>query len=382
MAAPVALQGITPAALARQLPALTLDEARRVVSQVHRDVDPQTPSSGIRRSSREEVVRAGHVPSLAIAAERASKVDPFVKYALATADGHVVETVRIPLEAKGRFSVCVSSQVGCALACTFCATGRMGLQRNLETWEIVEQVRVVRRGLPAGTRVHGVVFQGMGEPMANLDRVLHAIEVMMEPSALAIDARAITVCTSGLPSGIRRLAQAAPKVRLGLSLGSALTETRRSLMPIERSHALADVLDAAAEHVALTGLAPMFAVTLLAGVNDSAAHAHALADVILSFRERTGKSPRLSVIPYNGIGAPDPFARAADDVEAAFRDVLRARGVFSHKRYSGGADVDAACGQLAAKDGPPQSRSEVPDLEKGPQKRPPQRAQSAPSAQR
>src|SRR5690606_33328950 len=106
----------------------------------------------------------GHVPSLAVVSTRASRLDPFVKLALRTGDGHVVETVRIPLEREGRFSVCVSSQVGCALACAFCATGRMGLTRNLETWEIVEQVRHVRRGLVAtgAGRVHGVVFQGMG----------------------------------------------------------------------------------------------------------------------------------------------------------------------------------------------------------------------------
>src|SRR6202034_685459 len=108
----------------------------------------------------------------------------------------VVETVRIPLERAGRFSVCVSSQIGCALACAFCATGRLGLRRNLETWEIVEQVRVVRRELELGRgRVRGVFSKGRGEPMANLDRVLAAIEIMSEPSALAIDARAITVCT-------------------------------------------------------------------------------------------------------------------------------------------------------------------------------------------
>lgn len=356
----IALQGLSPAALARAIPELSIEEARRVVSQVHRDEDPKTPSSGIRRGSREAVVRAGWIPALTIEAERASKIDPFVKYALRTADGHVVETVRIPLEHPGRFSVCVSSQVGCALACAFCATGRLGLLRNLETWEIVEQVRIVRRGLVglargAGpSRVHGVVFQGMGEPMANLDRVLAAIEIMNEPSALAIDSRAITVCTSGLPSGILRLAREAPKVRLGLSIGSALVETRRHLMPIERSHSIHDVVTAAVEHAKLTGLAPMWAVTLLAGVNDGVEHAQALADLVASFRDRTGRSPRLSVIPYNAIGAAesgaaDPFARTNDEREQAFRDALRDRGVFSHKRYSGGGDVDAACGQLAAR---------------------------------
>jgi 23S rRNA (adenine2503-C2)-methyltransferase len=354
----VALQGLTPALLERAVPELSAEEARRVVSQVHRDEDPSTPSSGIRRRSREAVVRAGWVPELEVQARRASQVDPFVKYALRTADGHVVETVRIPLEHPGRFSVCVSSQVGCALACSFCATGRLGLQRNLETWEIVEQVRIVRRGLERHggrvERVHGVVFQGMGEPMANLDRVLAAIDVMSDPSALAIDARAITVCTSGLPTGIRRLAREAPKVRLGISIGSALASTRRSLMPIERAHALEEVIEAACEHAKVTGLAPMWAVTLLAGVNDGVAHAHALADLVASFRERTGRSPRLSIIPYNAIGpaeggADDPFVRTGDEREHAFREALRARGVFSHKRYSGGSDVDAACGQLAAR---------------------------------
>ena len=348
----IPLQGVTGEELCFALPGLAIQDARRVVAQVHRDEDPSTPSSGIRRTAREAVVASGYVPTLEIIARQSSALDPFVKYALRTADGHVVETVRIPLELAERFSVCVSSQVGCALGCTFCATGRMGLTRNLETWEIIEQIRIVRRG-SEGKRVHGVVFQGMGEPMANLDRVLAAIRVLSDPSAQAIDARNITVCTSGLPAGIRRLAEEAPKVRLGLSIGSARRSVRRSLMPIDRAHELADgVMDAAAEHVAKTGLAPMWAVTLLAGVNDTLEDADALADLVVAFRARSGSSPRLSVIPYNAIdegpaGQADPFARTSDAREDAFRDALRARGVFTHKRYSGGSDVAAACGQLA-----------------------------------
>jgi 23S rRNA (adenine2503-C2)-methyltransferase len=196
--------------------------------------------------------------------------------------------------------------------------------------------------------VHGVVFQGMGEPLANLDRVLDAIAVMMDPSALAIDARAITVCTSGLPTGIRRLAREAPKVRLGVSIGSARTATRRRIMPIDDAHALDEVLAAAAEHARATGLAPMWAVTLLADVNDGADDAAALAARARAFERETGRRPRISIIPYNPI-AGDPFARAGDAAEARFRDALRAHGVFTHKRYSGGADVNAACGQLAAR---------------------------------
>lgn len=294
------------------------------------------------------------MPSLTVVAERSSRIDPFVKYALRTKDAHVIETVRIPLERAGRFSVCVSSQVGCALGCTFCATGRMGLSRNLETWEIVEQVRVVRR-YAGGQRVHGVVFQGMGEPMANLDRVLGAIRVLTDPSTQAIDARNITVCTSGLPSGIRRLAAEAPRVRLGLSIGSARRHVRRSLMPIDRAHDLVvDVMDAAAEHAMTTGLAPMWAITLLFGVNDSLEDADAFAELVRTFRVRTGINPRVTVIPYNAIdggpdGEPDPFQRTDMAREDAFREALRAREVFTHKRYSGGADVGAACGQLAAR---------------------------------
>ena len=188
----------------------------------------------------------------------------FVKVALGTEDGHVVESVRIPLERPGRFSACVSSQAGCALACAFCATGRLGLARNLEAWEIVEQVRLLRQTLGPGQRVHGVVFQGMGEPLANVDRVIEAIRVMCDPSALAIDARAITVCTSGLPGGIRRIGRDLPKVRLGVSITSARSEVRRRLMPIDDVYPLDEVIDAVEEHARATGLSPMWAVTPLA----------------------------------------------------------------------------------------------------------------------
>jgi len=364
----IALQGLTPEELVCKVSGVAIEDARRIVSQVHRDEDVRTPSSQIRRAARERVVERGFVPQLEVRSTEASRIDPFVKYALLTSDGYVVETVRIPLERPGRFSVCVSSQVGCALACAFCATGRLGLSRNLEAWEIVEQVRVVRRGLAKredehprsddgrrhreARRVHGVVFQGMGEPMANLDHVLAAIRVMSDPSALAIDARAITVCTSGLPSGILRLAREAPRARLGLSIVSARRPVRRSLMPIDRAHDLRDaVLEAARAHVAITGLSPMWAVTLLAGVNDGDDDAHALADLVLDFHTQTGRRPRLSIIPYNAIAdaGSDPFGRTPDSREAAFRDVLRERGVFTHKRYSGGGDVGAACGQLAAR---------------------------------
>ncbi len=349
-APPTPLQGLTPDALCRVVPELLPAEARKVVSTVHRGLPLPEHASWVRRGLLAQVRERTRLPALEVVAESRSVVDPFVKLALRLEDGALVEAVRIPLERPGRFSVCVSSQVGCALACAFCATGRMGLTRNLEPWEIVEQVRAVKRTLGERERVHGVVFQGMGEPLANLERVLQAIAILSDPSALAIDARNVTVCTSGLPSGIVRLAEAAPRVRLGLSIGSARAAVRRSLMPIEGSHPLVEVMDASVLHAKATGLSPMWAVALLDGVNDAREDGEALARLARDFEVRSGRRPRISVIPYNAIGRdgePEPFRRAGTEAEAAFREALRDGGFGSHKRYSGGGDVAAACGQLA-----------------------------------
>src|SRR5690242_14452704 len=336
----LALQAVTPEHLSSTI-GIPIAEARKVIAQVHRG-EAVRATSKVRRQTADAVRAAGEVPALRVIEETPSAIDPFVKYLVEAPDGARFETVRIPLEAAGRFTACVSSQVGCALACAFCATGRMGLSRNLTAWEIVEQVRIVRAALPpkmerpgftpgrGNARVHGVVFQGMGEPMANLDHVLAAIAVLTEPCALGIDARAITVCTSGLPGGIVRLAKEQPNVRLGISIGSAIADRRLPLMPITKAHSLDDVLAAAEEHARMTGLSPMWAVTLLAGVNDSDDDARALADRARAFEQATGRRPRISVIPYNAIDG-DPFQRSPR--EAEFRAAL---GLPSHRRYSCG----------------------------------------------
>jgi 23S rRNA (adenine2503-C2)-methyltransferase len=347
----IRLQAITPEALAKTVAGVSIEEARKIVSAVHRSSRLPDVVRHVRRATLEAVRAAGRVPFLTIRAVQRSGIDPFVKYALAAPDGKVIETVRIPLERPGRYSVCVSSQVGCGLACSFCATGRMGLLRNLEVWEIVEQVRVVRSGLDTrrGQRVHGVVFQGMGEPLANAGSVIEAIRVLTEPSALAIDGRNITVCTAGIPGGIRRLSVEAPKVRLALSIASTRNDVRKKLMPIEGTHTLTEVLEAVIEHARATCLAPMWAVTLLEGVNDSEEDARELALLARTFARRAGFRPRLSLIRYNPTdpGGRDSFRRSSLEREAAYRGALRAAGFPSHMRYSGGADVFAACGQLA-----------------------------------
>jgi 23S rRNA (adenine2503-C2)-methyltransferase len=348
----VALQGVTPEELAMRVPGVSVAEARRIVATVQAGGDYRAPNSAVRRSAREAVCARAHVPALALVHSARSSFDSFLKLVLGTLDDRWIETVRIPLERPGRFSVCVSSQVGCGLGCSFCATGRLGLGRNLETWEIVEQVRQVRATLDRarGERVHGVVFQGMGEPLANLERVFGAVRVLSDSSALAIDARRITVSTVGLPSGIVRLARELPRVRLAWSIGSAVPGDRAKLMPIDEAHPLEDTYAACVEHARLTRLSPLWAVTLLAGANDSEQHALALAALARRFAGDVGRPPRISIIPYNRIADDrvDPFRRAADAAEARFREAMHSVGVFTHLRYSGGSDVAAACGQLAA----------------------------------
>jgi 23S rRNA (adenine2503-C2)-methyltransferase len=339
-----ALQAVLPDELARAA-GIDLVDARRIVSLVHRTGGlPERSPATIRRRALDAARALGTVPTLERVERRASGVDPFVKYAFSVAGGAVIESVRIPLEREGRFSACVSSQVGCALACAFCATGRMGLGRNLEAWEIVEQVRALRADLPLGGRIHGVLFQGMGEPLANVDRVIRAIRVLSDPSAQAIDMRNVTVCTAGLPAGIRALYREVPAVRLGVSIGSAVPGRRKALMPIDGAHPLDEVIEAAGEHARVTGLSPMLAYTLLSGHNDGEADAAALADLCERFRERFGVGPRLSLIPWNTF--EDAGFQRSDRLDA-FRAVFRARGLGTIVRYSGGGDVGAACGQLA-----------------------------------
>jgi 23S rRNA (adenine2503-C2)-methyltransferase len=347
---PLALQALLPEELCDLAIGVTIAEARKIVSAVHRGgARAIRASAHISRRAVALVRDCCAIPTLGLVARTPSSVDPFVKYTLRTPDGEIVEAVRVPLEKAGRFTACISSQVGCALGCAFCATGRMGLRRNLDAWEIVEQVRVIRADLPAGSRVHGVVFQGMGEPLANWQAVLGAARIFSEASAQAIDARNITISTVGLPAGIRAMAKELPNVRLGVSVGSVRSpDVRKRLIPVDAVYPLAEVIAAAGDHARATKHSPLWAYTLLAGVNDSEDDARALALLALDFAARYGARPRISVIPYNAIGENDPFVRSDPKTEQRFQDVLVQNGVKPTKRYSGGSDVGAACGQLAS----------------------------------
>ncbi|MFO0653406.1 MAG: 23S rRNA (adenine(2503)-C(2))-methyltransferase RlmN [Polyangiales bacterium] len=339
------IQGFTPERLVEPLSSLgaTLPECRRIVSHVvQRGNDDLAGISQVRAPVRDGARAMLDVGRFEVIERRASSVDPFVKYLLKCPDGSQIETVRIPLEKKGRFSVCVSSQVGCAMGCTFCATGRMGFVRNLEAWEIIEQIRIVARELKATGegRVHGVVFQGMGEPMHNLDNVIDALEVISNPCGLAVDGRNVTVCTVGIVPGIERLTAMKTRVRLGISVTSARAAVRRSLVPMEGRYPIREVVRAAKAFHERSGHLVMLAYALMGGVNTTPEEAEAIAELL---REMPA---RLSLIEWNPVEGM-PYRPPTEEERSAFHDALARLGVPVVRRYSGGKDIGAACGQLA-----------------------------------
>jgi 23S rRNA (adenine2503-C2)-methyltransferase len=272
---------------------------------------------------------------------QASRVDPFVKYLFQAADGQVFEAVRIPLE-RPRWSVCVSSQVGCALGCAFCETGRLGFTRNLEAWEMVEQVLTLRREGPERP-VTGVVFQGQGEPFLNYDNVIRAAEVLRHPCGGRIRGDRITISTVGILPVIERYTDEGHPYRLILSLTSAFADKRARLVPIAQRYAVADLVGTMRQHAARRGGLVHLAWVLMSGVNTGPEEARELARLL------QGAPVRVSVIDVN-----DPtgrFRRASETERGRFLDALASHGLAFARRYSGGPDIHAACGMLAARRG-------------------------------
>ena len=305
---------------------------------------------GVRREVLERVARETTAEPLRVAA-RETGADGFSKYLIELRDGARVEAVRIPVpcEAPGadtsayagkekKYIVCVSSQAGCALACAFCATGELGFRRNLEASEIVGQALAVRA--EADRPVRGVVFMGMGEPFLNYEEVIRAARVLSHPCGGSIDARAITISTAGIAPMIRRFTAEGHKFRLAVSLTHAVPRKRLPLMPIERVHPTAEVVSALHDHARARRSRVLVEYVLLGGVNDSPEDARALASLL------DRRLVKIDLIDVNG--TTGGFSRATREARSAFLDVLAAAGLPFGIRYSGGQDVSAGCGQLAA----------------------------------
>ncbi|HEY7892510.1 MAG TPA: 23S rRNA (adenine(2503)-C(2))-methyltransferase RlmN [Solirubrobacteraceae bacterium] len=274
--------------------------------------------------------------SLQVLQERRSK-DGTIKTLFQTHEGRPLEAVLMRYR-DGRRSICVSSQSGCPLTCTFCATGAMKFARNLTASEIVDQALHFRRV----ERIDHCVFMGMGEPMLNLDNVLAACERLPD---LGISHRRTTVSTVGWIPGIERLAACEMPLRLALSLHAPEDALRSELMPVNERYPLADVIDAARAFYERKRRRVFVEYVMLAGVNDRYEQAMALAKLLLGRGRGVFK---VNLIPYNPTDSP--YAGSSRQSIAAFRSVLIAEGVDVTVRLTRGRDIDAACGQLAARD--------------------------------
>jgi 23S rRNA (adenine2503-C2)-methyltransferase len=261
-------------------------------------------------------------------------------------DGALVESVLMHYppgpSRRERHTLCISSQAGCAVGCPFCATGELGFTRDLETAEIVDQVRSAGRRLAAdGKRLTNVVFMGMGEPLLNLDRVLDAVDALNDRRRLGLGARHITVSTSGVVPGIRRLTALGPQFTLAISLHAARDALRDVLVPLNRRWPVAEVVEAARAHARATGRRVSYEATMISGVNDTPADAEAMADLL------RGDHAHVNLIPMNPV-AHTPWVASPDDVIERFAATLRNAGIQTTIRRNRGQEIGAACGQLAA----------------------------------
>lgn len=270
-----------------------------------------------------------------------TSVDGTVKTAWRLFDEEVIESVLIPGNQK--FTVCVSSQVGCKLGCKFCATGTLGFKRNLTAGEIFEQVVAAKTAAEAqGLTLSNVVFMGMGEPLLNYDNVMKAIERLTATDGLAMSPYRITVSTAGIPEKIRQLANDEVRFNLAVSLHSANEDIRTDLMPVNKAYSLADIADSLKYFVEKTGTRPTFEYLLLKDVNDNLEDAKTLARYCRQF------PIKINLIEYNEVGSTG-FRHSPDKKRDEFMRFLESCNMVVNLRHSKGKDIDAACGQLAGK---------------------------------
>ena len=277
-----------------------------------------------------------HLGGLALDSRLTSR-DGSLKFAFRLDDGAVIETVLMPN--RTQYTVCVSTQVGCAMGCVFCATAAMGLMRNLSAGEIVQQVVEVARHLPPEKEVRNIVFMGMGEPLHNYDNLMDALNILQEDTGFCLSARRLTVSTSGLVPAILRYARDGVRANLAVSLNGVTDEMRAALMPINRRWNIEAVLDACRQLTSENRYKITFEYVLLKDVTDGLDNARKLVRLLHGFK------CKVNLIPYN----PHPgSAFQAPSMEHAreFQRVLLNKGLLTTLRISKGQDIQAACGQL------------------------------------
>ncbi|AKJ94752.1 MULTISPECIES: bifunctional tRNA (adenosine(37)-C2)-methyltransferase TrmG/ribosomal RNA large subunit methyltransferase RlmN [Thioalkalivibrio] len=316
--------------------------ATQLIKWIHqRGVTDFEQMTDVSRKLRDRLERETEIRVPEIGLEKASS-DGTVKWVLRLPDGNAIETVFIP--EGGRGTLCISSQVGCALDCTFCSTAQQGFNRNLTSAEIIGQVWLAMQRLPApdGRKraVSNVVLMGMGEPLANFDAVVPSCQLMTDDNAYGLSRRRVTLSTSGLVPALDRLS-AHTDVALAVSLHAPNDALRDRLVPINRKYPLAELLDSCRRYVEATDAhsGVTFEYVLLAGVNDQPEHANELAGLL------RGIPGKINLIPFNPFpGAP--FERPSEATVLAFERRLQKAGYVTTVRRTRGDDIDAACGQL------------------------------------
>lgn len=327
----------------------SIAEARRVCAHVislgHRDL--RTLKRAVRRELEHAIDAHLDRAPLEMVERVRDDDDGFVKYLFRHPDGALTEAVRIPLEKEGRFTLCLSSQVGCAMRCVFCATGKLGLTRNLRAWEMVAAWSAVRDDLlreRPDARISGAVFMGQGEPFHNYDEVVRAAQVLSDPCGGRITQEAITISTVGLVPQIHRYAREGHAFRLIVSLTSAIEAKRRELLPVAGRFSMDEVVEALRAVQRGIGKRVTVAWVLMGGVNHG-------DDEIEALQARFGDLPlRVNLIDLNR-WADDGQRRATDAERDELVEKLHAAGIATQRRYSGGRNKHAACGMLAAKHG-------------------------------
>lgn len=283
---------------------------------------------------------SAEAPAAVLELTRTSRAtDGTRKYLFKTHDGHLIETVMIP--EKDRRTVCISTQVGCPMGCKFCATGLLGIKRNLKAREIAEQVLVAARDI-APERVTNVVVMGMGEPFLNYRETLLALKVLNDSDGFNLAARSIAASTSGLVDKIRRFADEPEQFHLAISLHTPFEEQRKEIMPVASRHSIPELMNAARYYTERTHRKLFFEYTLLAGVNDQPRHVEALSSLL------DHPLYHLNLLRFNWTDTG--FAATPKQEAKEFLRYARELGLSATLRPSRGQDIDAACGQLAAKD--------------------------------
>ncbi len=320
----------------------SIQESKYRAKQIHNWIYLKSVSSieqmtDISKATREKISEVAQISNVKIKNKQVSS-DGTIKYLLEYTDGNCAETVLMRFDNRANLTACVSSQVGCACNCKFCATAKLGFIRNLTPYEIIEQVLTIQRD--TGLKVTNIVFMGQGEPLLNLDNVLKAIEIFNKDFVIGI--RRITVSTCGIIPQINKLAEIDFQPTLAISLHAPEHELRKELMPIENKYPLDELMQTLKSYVSDTGRRITIEYTLIKGFNDTVDCAKKLSKLLISLKAN------INLIIYNP-NDKDNFEKPSKDSIQKFKYILEQSGKKVTIRLERGSDIDAACGQLSNK---------------------------------